>query len=83
MKRSSTSLRSPSAVALTMCTRTVWSRVEGASLPRAMQAGGPALGTTNPRVPHATISSYEGVVPKTVNWRTLGGGSEAPRERVA
>ncbi len=32
--------------------------------------------------PHATISSYEGVVPKTTNWRSLGGGSEAPLERV-
>ena len=42
-----------------------------------MQNGGPAIGTTSPRVPHATISSYEGVVPKSVNWRTLGGGSEA------
>jgi len=50
---------------------------------RQMQNGGPAIGTTSPRIPHATISSYEGVVPKTVNWRTLGGGSEAPRERVA
>ena len=57
---------------------------------RAMQSGGPAIGTVAPRVPHATISSYEGVVPKIVNWRTLGGGSEAtragvasPRERVA
>jgi phthalate 4,5-dioxygenase oxygenase subunit len=50
---------------------------------RSMQNGGPAIGTTSPRIPHATISSYEGVVPKTVNWRTLGGGSEAPRERVA
>jgi len=50
---------------------------------RQMQNGGPAIGTTAPRIPHANISSYEGVVPKTVNWRTLGGGSEAPRERVA
>jgi phthalate 4,5-dioxygenase oxygenase subunit len=50
---------------------------------RTMQTGGAAIGTTAPRIPHATISSYEGVVPKTVNWRTLGGGSEAPRERVA
>jgi phthalate 4,5-dioxygenase len=50
---------------------------------RSVQNGGPAIGTTSPRIPHATISSYEGVVPKTVNWRTLGGGSEAPRERVA
>jgi len=50
---------------------------------RTMQEGGAAIGTTAPRVPHATISSYEGVVPKTVNWRTLGGGSEATREGVA
>jgi phthalate 4,5-dioxygenase oxygenase subunit len=50
---------------------------------RTMQNGGPAIGATSPRIPHATISSYEGVVPKTVNWRTLGGGSEAARERVA
>jgi phthalate 4,5-dioxygenase len=50
---------------------------------RTIQEGGPAIGTTEPRVPHATISSYEGVVPKTVNWRTLGGGSQHPRERVA
>src|SRR5262249_39072285 len=50
---------------------------------RTMQEGGAAIGTTVPRVPHATISSYEGVVPKTVNWRTLGGGSQHPRERVA
>jgi len=40
------------------------------------------LGTTEPHVPHASISSYEGVVPKTTNWRSLGGGSEAPRERA-
>jgi phthalate 4,5-dioxygenase oxygenase subunit len=50
---------------------------------RAVAEGGPAIGTTSPRVAHATISSYEGVVPKTTNWRSLGGGSEAPRERVA
>jgi phthalate 4,5-dioxygenase oxygenase subunit len=50
---------------------------------RAMRDGGPAIGTTEPRVAHATISSYEGVVPKTTNWRTLGGGSEAPRQHSA
>ena len=49
---------------------------------RTMQQGGPAIGTTEPHIPHATISSYEGVVPKTTNWRSLGGGSEAPLERV-
>jgi phthalate 4,5-dioxygenase len=43
---------------------------------RTMRDGGAAIGTTEPHVPHARISSFEGVVPKTVNWRTLGGGSE-------
>ncbi len=48
---------------------------------RAMRDGGPAVGTTEPHIAHASISSFEGVVPKTVNWRTLGGGSEsAPNE---
>jgi phthalate 4,5-dioxygenase oxygenase subunit len=44
---------------------------------RAMRDGGAAIGTTEPHIPHATISSFEGVVPKTTNWRSLGGGSEA------
>ena len=48
---------------------------------RAMAKGGPAIGTGEPHIVHATISSYEGVVPKTTNWRSLGGGSEAPLER--
>jgi phthalate 4,5-dioxygenase oxygenase subunit len=47
-----------------------------------MNKGGPAIGRGEPHVVHATISSYEGVVPKTTNWRSLGGGSEAPLERV-
>jgi phthalate 4,5-dioxygenase len=49
---------------------------------RSVQNGGPAIGTTAPHIPHATISSYEGVVPKTTNWRSLGGGSEAPQHRI-
>jgi phthalate 4,5-dioxygenase oxygenase subunit len=48
-----------------------------------MQESGKAIGAQEPRIAHATISSYEGVVPKTINWRTLGGGSEQPKERVA
>jgi phthalate 4,5-dioxygenase len=44
---------------------------------RSYRDGGPAIGTTEPHIPHAGISSFEGVVPKTVNWRTLGGGSES------
>ena len=50
---------------------------------RTMQNRGQAIGKTEPHVTHATISSYEGVVPKTTNWRSLGGGSEAPLEHVA
>jgi phthalate 4,5-dioxygenase len=50
---------------------------------RAMRDGGPAIGATEPHVSHATISSYEGVVPKTTNWRSLGGGSEAPHQYSA
>jgi phthalate 4,5-dioxygenase oxygenase subunit len=50
---------------------------------RKMQTGGPAIGAGEPHICHATISAYEGVVPKTTNWRSLGGGSEAPLERFA
>jgi len=49
---------------------------------RTMQEIGKAIGTQAPRVPHASISSFEGVVPKTTNWRTLGGGSETAPERA-
>jgi phthalate 4,5-dioxygenase oxygenase subunit len=47
---------------------------------RTMRDGGPAIGAAS-RVQHATISSFEGVVPKTTNWRELGGGSEAQQKR--
>ena len=50
---------------------------------RAMRSKGQAIGKSEPHVRQATISSYEGVVPKTTNWRSLGGGSEAPLEHVA
>jgi phthalate 4,5-dioxygenase oxygenase subunit len=43
---------------------------------RRMAAGGPALGRTEPHLPHARISSFEGVVPKTTDWRTLGVSAE-------
>jgi phthalate 4,5-dioxygenase len=48
---------------------------------QAMRDGGPAIGTAGPHIAHASISSFEGVVPKTVNWRALGGGSESAAER--
>ncbi|MET0441161.1 MAG: MarR family transcriptional regulator, partial [Casimicrobiaceae bacterium] len=34
--------------------------------------GEPAIGTTVPRVPLAEVRSFESVVPKSVDWRTLG-----------
>ena len=33
--------------------------------------GEPAIGTTVPRIPLAEVRSFEGVVPKSVDWRTL------------
>lgn len=53
---------------------------------RIVQKGGAAIGTTEPRIPHASIRSFEGVVPKSTNWRTLGVGgapSGKAQERVA
>jgi phthalate 4,5-dioxygenase oxygenase subunit len=54
---------------------------------RQIAAGGPALGRTEPHLPHAKISSFEGVVPKTTDWRTLGVAAEelaaGRAERVA
>jgi phthalate 4,5-dioxygenase oxygenase subunit len=40
--------------------------------------GGPAIGTTEPRVPHVELASFEGVVPKTTDWRSLGMKRGAP-----
>jgi phthalate 4,5-dioxygenase oxygenase subunit len=34
--------------------------------------GGPAIGTAEPRIPQVRLASYEGIVPKTTDWRTLG-----------
>jgi len=49
---------------------------------RTMRNGGPAIGTTEPHIAHASISSFEGVVAKTTNWRTLGGGTESTADRA-
>jgi phthalate 4,5-dioxygenase oxygenase subunit len=34
--------------------------------------GGPAIGTTEPHIAHVKLASYEGIVPKATDWRTLG-----------
>jgi phthalate 4,5-dioxygenase oxygenase subunit len=35
----------------------------------AMRDNGVALGTTQPHIPHASIASFEGVTPKSTDWR--------------
>jgi phthalate 4,5-dioxygenase oxygenase subunit len=50
---------------------------------RAMTDGKAAIGTEEPRLAHASISSFEGVVPKSVDWRSLGGASGLKQERAA
>ncbi len=35
-------------------------------------AGNGTIGLTAPHIPQAALRSYQGVVPKTENWRTLG-----------
>jgi len=41
------------------------------------QQGGPAIGTTEPGVPHLQLASFEGIVPKTTDWRTVAGTGTA------
>ncbi len=55
---------------------------------RRFEAGGPAIGTAEPRARHVLLQGYEGIVPKSTNWRTLGAGqagsqSAAAPERVS
>jgi phthalate 4,5-dioxygenase oxygenase subunit len=42
--------------------------------------GGPAIGTTEPVIPQVKLASFEGIVPKTTDWRMLGVSDE---ERAA
>jgi phthalate 4,5-dioxygenase oxygenase subunit len=54
---------------------------------RQMRDTGVAIGTSEPHIPHVKIASFEGVVPKTADWRTLGVAEEEvvlrKSERVA
>jgi len=53
---------------------------------KTMQGGGPAIGRTDPHIPHATIRSFEGILPKNTDWRVAGGGVASAgkeQERVA
>jgi phthalate 4,5-dioxygenase len=44
---------------------------------KTMQAGGPAIATGKGRTPHASLRSFEGIVPKNTDWRALGAVSQA------
>ena len=43
---------------------------------RRVRDGGPAIGTSPGRVPHVKLRSFEGIVPKTTQWTTLGVADE-------
>jgi phthalate 4,5-dioxygenase oxygenase subunit len=43
---------------------------------REFAAGKPAIGATEPRIPKAKLRSFEGIVPKGTDWRTLGVAAE-------
>jgi phthalate 4,5-dioxygenase len=42
----------------------------------AVQRGEPAINTVEPRVPHAKLETFEGMVPKGVDWRTINVSDE-------
>jgi len=50
---------------------------------REMRERGVALGTTEPAIPHVNIRSFEGVVPKSADWRTVGSGAELAAHATA
>lgn len=43
---------------------------------QAVQNGEPAIGTTEPRIPHAKLMSFEGIVPKGTDWRLLNASED-------
>ena len=43
---------------------------------KKFQEGGPAIGTAEPRTAHVRLASFEGMVPKTTDWRALGVAEE-------
>ena len=44
-----------------------------------LAAGGEPLGQMQPRIPHAKLASYQGIVAKTEDWRLLGTSDEERR----
>jgi phthalate 4,5-dioxygenase oxygenase subunit len=50
---------------------------------RRVAAGGPAIGTGPDRIPHVKLRSFEGIVPKTADWKTLGASPDEHGPRAA
>jgi phthalate 4,5-dioxygenase len=46
---------------------------------RAFQAGSPPIGLGEPHIPQVKLCSYQGIVAKTEDWRTLGASDEEIR----
>jgi phthalate 4,5-dioxygenase oxygenase subunit len=46
------------------------------SAAKTFRDGGPAIGASSPRVARTKLASFEGIVPKTTDWRTLGVSGE-------
>ena len=44
---------------------------------KRLAEGGPAIGNTEPRIPHVQLASFEGLIPKDTDWRTLSALQEA------
>jgi phthalate 4,5-dioxygenase oxygenase subunit len=49
---------------------------------KRVQDGEPAIGTTQPHTPHVQLSSFEGIVPKTTDWRTVGVTAGVPEDQA-
>jgi len=43
---------------------------------RTFRDGGPAIGTSPQRIAHVKLRSFEGIVPKSTRWTTLGVAAE-------
>jgi phthalate 4,5-dioxygenase oxygenase subunit len=50
---------------------------------KKIRDGGPVLGRTEPHIRHVEISSFEGVVPKSSDWRALSTSSHQPEKMTA
>jgi len=50
---------------------------------RLVAAGGPAIGTASGAIAQVKLRSFEGIVPKTTNWTTLGATEESTTRDVA